>query len=216
MTITCLKNVTQRLGRGMARGLVPAAAVLALAGCETSGGFQGETVRICDQQGCFDAPRGYSSFDPSQNAPDPDPNGILPGLLEAAAADPHEAFHLGRRFMLGDGIRQNPFQGLQYIRDAAERGDVPAQATLGRIYYYGYLELGSDWNEAERWLMIAARGGHRSSQRLLTRIQEQKEELNALDAAVDRQIEQQRLIDTLNRQEYGTVDFLFASHGHSF
>ncbi|MEO0760907.1 MAG: hypothetical protein AAFZ09_03730, partial [Pseudomonadota bacterium] len=98
-----------------------ALALLGLAGCQTTGAE--DTVRICDSSGCFDAPRDYATFDPAANAPDDDPNGILGGLIIEAEADPAAAFDLGRRYLEGDGIRENPWEGIKWLRDAGQNND---------------------------------------------------------------------------------------------
>ncbi|MEL6267661.1 MAG: sel1 repeat family protein [Pseudomonadota bacterium] len=185
-----------------------ALALLGLAGCQTTGAE--DTVRICDSSGCFDAPRDYATFDPAANAPDDDPNGILGGLIIEAEADPAAAFDLGRRYLEGDGIRENPWEGIKWLRDAGQRGDRNAQAALGRIYYGGYQETGADWNEAERWLSLAAARGDRRSADLLDEIQASKAELAAIDQARARDIEYARRLRAVRGYTHPVIYDIFA------
>lgn len=57
-----------------------------------------------------------------------------------------------------DGVRQDSDQALKWMRNAAERGDRQAQTAVGRLYYTGLEEMGSDRQEAEKWLSAAGRG----------------------------------------------------------
>jgi TPR repeat protein len=137
-----------------------------LAACQTTAS-DSETVRICDSAGCYDAPAEIATFDPSRAGQDPDPEGRLPGLVAAAEADPRAAFDLGMRYMRGDGIRRNPYQAIRWMRDAGGRGDARAQSALGRLYMTGLEEMGPDYNEAQRWLSLAAAQGDREARTLL-------------------------------------------------
>ena len=126
-----------------------------------------DTVEICDSSGCSERSTDSSTFDPSQAVPDPDPEGRLPALVAAAEADPRAAFDLGIRYMRGDGIAQNSWQALEWMRNAGERGDLRAQKALGRLYLTGLEEMGADYNEAQRWLSMAAARGDKESAKLL-------------------------------------------------
>ncbi|MEL6766087.1 MAG: tetratricopeptide repeat protein [Pseudomonadota bacterium] len=150
-----------------------------LAGCQTTSQqgnvavtTQPETIRICDASGCFDAPSDYASYDPSQAVPDDDPNGLLPFLIPEAEADPRAAHDLALRYMRGDGIRRQPFQAIRWMRNAAERGNVDAQAALGKLYLSGLEETGPDYQEAVNWLELAAGNGDRESRQLLAEARE--------------------------------------------
>ncbi|MEM7527414.1 MAG: sel1 repeat family protein [Pseudomonadota bacterium] len=152
---------------------------LVVAGCQTTS-QQGniavttrpETIRICDETGCFDAPPDYASYDPSTAVPADDPNGLLPILIPEAEADPRAAHDLAIRYWRGDGIRRNPYQGIRWMRSAADRGDVRAQAALGKLYLSGLEETGPDYAEAVKWLELAAGGGDRESRQLLAEARE--------------------------------------------
>lgn len=152
--------------RTLVCALLATGAAAALAGCQTTASTP-ETIRICNSSGCFDAPAGTATFDPSTAVPDEDPEGRLPSLLAAAEADPRAAYDLGMRYMRGDGIRRNPWEAIRWMRDAAERGDLRAQSALGRLYMTGLEETGPDYNEAQRWLSLASSRGDREAGRLL-------------------------------------------------
>lgn len=128
---------------------------------------QKTTMRVCDSKGCSDRPVGSASYDPSSAVPDEDPEGRIPALEELARKDPRAAYDLGLRYFRGDGIRQNSYKALQWMRDAAERGDLDAQKAVGRFYLTGLEEMGSDPQEAEKWLNIAAGRGDKEAEKLL-------------------------------------------------
>ncbi|MGF6527445.1 tetratricopeptide repeat protein [Variovorax sp. PvP013] len=123
---------------------------------------QPATVRICDDTGCSDRPRAGGSFDPSAGT-DPEEAHRIAALTELANKDPRAAYDLGLRYFRGDGVRQNSYQAIQWMRSAGERGDLQAQSALGRFYLMGLEEMGSDPAEAEKWLMIAAGRGDREA-----------------------------------------------------
>lgn len=135
-----------------------------------------DVVRICDSSGCSDRSSDSATFDPNAAVPDPDPEGRLPALLAAAESDPRAAFDLGIRYMRGDGLRQNSWEALRWMREAGERGDLRAQKALGRLYLTGLEEMGADYNEAQRWLSIAAGRGDRESAKLLKEAEAGREE----------------------------------------
>ena len=126
---------------------------------------QKDTVRICDADGCNERPRGYAGADHS-NAPDED-DGRAAALEALAEKDPRAAYDLGLRYFRGDGVRQDSYKALTWMRSAAERGHLEAQKALGRFYLTGLEEMGSDPREAEKWLSIAASRGDAESGRLL-------------------------------------------------
>ncbi len=88
-------------------------------------------------------------------------------LEDVARQDPRAAYDLGLRYFRGDGVRQDSYQALQWMREAAERGDLNAQKALGRLYLTGLEEMGADYREAEKWLRIAASRGDKESEQLL-------------------------------------------------
>ncbi|NOT83939.1 MAG: sel1 repeat family protein [Methylococcaceae bacterium] len=128
---------------------------------------QAETLSICDESGCADRPEGYTSFDPEKSSPAEDPGGKIAALEQLAARDPRAAYDLALRFFRGDGVRQDSYKSIKWMRDAAERGDFNAQKALGRLYLTGLGETGSDPGEAQKWLSIAASKGDKESAQLL-------------------------------------------------
>ncbi|MBY8978115.1 sel1 repeat family protein [Rhodobacteraceae bacterium NNCM2] len=141
-------------------------AALAVSGCQTTNSNP-DVVEVCDSSGCRLQNKNVETFDPSASVPDPDPEGRLPALIAQAELDPRAAYDLGIRYMRGDGIRQNSYEALKWMRDAGERGDLRAQSALGRLYLTGLEEMGADYNEAQRWLSIAASRGDSEAKKLL-------------------------------------------------
>ncbi len=136
------------------------------------------TVRICDAQGCSDRPRNTETFDATKDD-NPEATRRLAALKEKAAQDPRAAFDLGMRLLRGDGVRQDGYQALKWLREAGEHGDLRAQAALGRIYLTGLQEMGSDPAEAERWLSMAAQRGDKESAKLLPEATQAKKDEQA-------------------------------------
>ena len=137
---------------------------VALAACAQPA--QRETVRICDGDGCNERPRSHASEDPA--ATDAEDDGRLTALEALAERDPRAAYDLGLRYFRGDGVRQDSYKALTWMRSAAERGNLGAQKALGRLYLTGLEEMGSDPREAEKWLSIAASRGDTESGKLLS------------------------------------------------
>ncbi|MCI5208718.1 MAG: sel1 repeat family protein, partial [Candidatus Electrothrix sp. ATG2] len=82
------------------------------------------------------------------------------------------------RFFRGDGVRQDSYQAIKWMRDAAERGDLEAQKALGRFYLTGLEEMGPDPQEAEKWLKIAVSRGDKESEKLLKEASEARKREN--------------------------------------
>lgn len=135
-----------------------------------------KTIRICDDTGCSDRPRSSSTFvSPSNTAEER----RIVALTELARTDARAAYDLGLRFFRGDGVRQDSYQALQWMREAGERGDVRAQLAVGRFYLMGLEEMGSDPAEAERWLSMAAAKGNKEAKKLLGEAQAAKKKNQA-------------------------------------
>lgn len=124
-------------------------------------------VRICDSSGCSDRPSNSASYNSSSAVPNTEQQARLTALEALAEKDPRAAYDLGLRYFRGDGVRQDSYQALQWMRDAAERGDLSAQKALGRFYLTGLEEMGADYREAEKWLKIAASRGDEEAKKLL-------------------------------------------------
>ncbi|MDO9251881.1 tetratricopeptide repeat protein [Hydrogenophaga sp.] len=123
------------------------------------------TVRICDSSGCSDRPRDSATFQPE--ATDPVAEQRLLQLTEIARDDPRAAYDLGLRYFRGDGVPKDSYLAIKWMREAGERGVVPAQLALGRFYLMGLEEMGPDPAEAESWLSMAAAKGNKEAQKLL-------------------------------------------------
>lgn len=124
-----------------------------------------ETMRICDASGCSDRPKNYASFNPANN-PTPEDEKIL-ALEKLATNDPRAAYDLALRLFRGDGVQQNSYRSIKWMRDAAEKGDFDAQKALGRLYLTGLGEMGADYGEAQKWLSITASKGDQAAAQLL-------------------------------------------------
>ena len=124
-----------------------------------------ELVRICDSSGCSDRPRSSVNYETAKDVTATD--GRIAALEDLAATDDRAAYDLGLRYFRGDGVRQDSYKALQWMRDAAERGNHDAQKAVGRLYLTGLEEMGSDPREAEKWLTIAASRGDREAKKLL-------------------------------------------------
>ncbi|ACB65775.1 MULTISPECIES: tetratricopeptide repeat protein [Burkholderia] len=159
----------------MYRRLLAPGLLLLLAACAQDPSVTSNTVRICDDTGCSHRPKDQVSYQNKDDAEDrEDPR--IAALKQAAKAQPKAAYDLGLRYFRGDGVRQDSYQALKWMRDAAERGDLRAQKALGGFYLFGLEEMGSDPREAEKWLSIAAGRGDKESKRLLELARKAKKE----------------------------------------
>ena len=126
-----------------------------------------KTIRICDESGCSNRPANHSSFDPTAPTPEDELDKNIPKLEALANKNPRAAYDLGLRFFRGDGVRQDSYQALKWMRNAGERGNLEAQKALGRFYLTGLEEMGADAREAHKWLSIAAGRGDKEAAKLL-------------------------------------------------
>ncbi|MCA8093405.1 sel1 repeat family protein [Burkholderia anthina] len=150
----------------MVRRLLAPGLLLLLAACAQDPSVTSNTVRICDETGCFDRPKDQVSYQKRDDSDDREDPRIV-SLKQAAKTQPKAAYDLGLRYFRGDGVRQDSYQALKWMRDAAERGDLQAQKALGSFYLFGLEEMGSDPREADKWLSIAAARGDKESKKLL-------------------------------------------------
>jgi len=125
---------------------------------------QKEAIRVCDANGCADRPHDYASFQPKTDEAGDRQMAALEALAEQ---DPRAAYDLALRFFRGDGVRQDTYQSIKWMRTAAEKGILPAQMALGRVYLTGLQEMGSDPGEAEKWLSITVNRGDTEAGALL-------------------------------------------------
>ncbi|SEM95752.1 tetratricopeptide repeat protein [Nitrosomonas marina] len=138
-----------------------------LTACATSPRYTGYD-RVCDSSGCYDRPMQTVQY---QSASDPvmtDEQHQAAALIAMAEDDPVAAYDLALRYFRGDGIKRNSYQAIQWMRNAADRGNLDAQKALGRLYLTGLEEMGPDFREAEKWLSLAAAAGDKESEELLT------------------------------------------------
>lgn len=127
---------------------------------------QRETVRICDLSGCRDVPRNQTTQTPDSVELIAD-DGRIAALEQLAEREPAAAYDLGLRYFRGDGVRQDGYKAITWMRSAADRGHLDAQMALGRLYLTGLEEMGSDPGEAEKWLSITAGRGDKEAMALL-------------------------------------------------
>ena len=140
---------------------------MGIAACVHKEPTKKDTITICDSGGCAERPKNYASFDPERDTPDDDPGGKIAALEQLAASDPRATYDLALRLFRGDGVRQDSYRSIKWMRDAAERGHFGAQKALGRLYLTGLGEMGSDPGEAEKWLTITASRGDKEARKLL-------------------------------------------------
>ncbi|TXG13255.1 sel1 repeat family protein [Burkholderia territorii] len=159
----------------MIRRLLAPGLLLLLAACAQDPSVTGNTVRICDETGCSDRPKDQVSYQKREDADDREDPRIV-ALKQTAKTQPKAAYDLGLRYFRGDGVRQDSYQALKWMRDAAERGDLNAQKALGSFYLFGLEEMGSDPREADKWLSIAASRSDKESKKLLELARKAKKE----------------------------------------
>jgi TPR repeat protein len=158
------------------RQLAPSA-VLILAACAHDQSAS-QFVRICDDSGCAERPKSQIALDASRNGHDSaetDSDRRIAALVKAGETNPRAAYDLGLRYFRGDGVRQDSYQALKWMRKAAEGGDLQAQKALGRVYMFGLEEMGPDPREAEKWLLIASERGDKESGKLLAQARAAKQ-----------------------------------------
>ncbi|QEI06479.1 sel1 repeat family protein [Pigmentiphaga aceris] len=151
--------------------------ILALAACAQNtptSSAPSNTVRICDDLGCSQRPKSQITADLVDRSQDAPSNPQFDKLRQLAESDPRAAYDLGLRYFRGDGVRQDSYQALVWMRKAGEGGDLQAQKALGGFYLAGLEEMGADPREAEKWLTLAAGRGDEESRALLAQASEAK------------------------------------------
>lgn len=122
----------------------------------------GKTARFCDTSGCSERPTSSASAD-YLNTPATAKSEQILQLEKAAETEPKAAYDLALRYFRGDGVQRESYQALQWMRKAADGGLLEAQKALGGYYLSGLEEMGSDPQEAEKWLSMAAAQGDEES-----------------------------------------------------
>jgi len=80
-----------------------------IVGCASTPAPSGDTMRLCDTNGCEEVDKDTARFDPSSKVPDADPEGRIPALEEMARNDPRAAHDLSLRLFRGDGVRRDRY-----------------------------------------------------------------------------------------------------------
>jgi hypothetical protein len=143
--------------------VIPAALLAACASPPPNTGWE----RVCDSTGCSDRPMNTIQYKDRTSPSLTAEQHRTAALIAMAEEDPRAAYDLGLRYFRGDGVTQNSYQAIQWMRSAAERGNLDAQKALGRLYLTGLEEMGPDFREAEKWLSLAAGAGDKESKELL-------------------------------------------------
>lgn len=151
--------------RGLFLGFI---ACTAIACSETS---PTKTVTVCRGNSCVEQDSSVSTIDPASVVSAPAPTAQVTALEALARDKPSAAYDLALRYFRGDGVPQDSYKALQWMRTAAEGGDVHAQAALGRLYFTGLEEMGPDLRESQKWLTIAAGQGDKEAKELLPQVQ---------------------------------------------
>jgi len=95
---------------------------------------------------------------------------ILNQLMEQARqGEPTAQYSLGRRYNLGDGVKQDYTEAVRWFSRAAEQGHVLAQGALGDYYSYGR-GVPVDPAKAYFWSYLAFAGGDEVSKLRLGRL----------------------------------------------
>ena len=83
------------------------------------------------------------------------------GWLELAADEKHleASEELGKKYVQGDGVKENLSKAVTYLTPAAEAGSMNAQAFLGLVYNNKYYPRRSE-EAAIKWYTLAANQGH--------------------------------------------------------
>lgn len=80
---------------------------------------------------------------------------------------------IGFRYYKGEGVIQNTDSAIYWIRHAAEKGDITAAANLGYLLTESTL-IPHDFEEAEKWLLIASEEGVTEAQIKLAEMMKDK------------------------------------------
>lgn len=161
---------------------ISAVAMLSLSGCAAQAPesqlTKKEMVRICQGHSCVNQ---HSSTVTFQGEPvDAEAERRLAQLTQLAEKNPQAAYDLGLRLLRGDGVERNSYQALEWMRKAGDQGLPAAQLAVGRMYLFGFEEMGSDPAEAQAWLTRAAANGSKEAQQLLPQAQAAKQDEQAL------------------------------------
>jgi uncharacterized protein len=99
---------------------------------------------------------GYQRIGIPQSGMKPDPASAARTYLRIASTYGHPAaqFALGEMNMVGEGVKQNPPQGLKWLTAAARKRSPEAQAYLGDLYWSGK-SVKKNETRAVMWYILA-------------------------------------------------------------
>lgn len=125
-----------------------------------------DTAYFCNPTGCEEKSTQRSDLDNAElNQAPIQPN--ISALEALAESKPEAAYDLALKYFRGDGVPQDSFKSVKWMRIAGEQGQLEAQKALGLLYLTGLEEMGADPAEAEKWLKIAASRGDAESAALI-------------------------------------------------
>jgi serine/threonine protein kinase/TPR repeat protein len=87
-------------------------------------------------------------------------------LQEARRGDAHCQFVLGRNYLAGRGVPQDPVEGARWVRKAADQGLDVAQLALGQLYAHGTGVAKNDIEAMSWYRKSAAQGNVRAQNEL--------------------------------------------------
>lgn len=139
-------------------------AALTLAACAQTP--KKDTAMFCNPNGCEEKSIKRTDMDSAeQKQIQTSPN--IKALEELAESKPEAAYDLALKYFRGDGVPQDSYKSIKWMRQAGENGQLQAQKALGLLYLTGLEEMGADPAEAEKWLKIAASRGDKESEALV-------------------------------------------------
>lgn len=131
-----------------------------------------EVAHHCKPAGCEEPSTKHT--DAGKNRPNPNPitdpipvQNRIEALEELARNNPKAAHDLALKYFRGEGVTQNSYTSLKWMRYAGERGQLEAQKALGLLYLTGLKEIRGNPAEAEKWLKMAQSSGDEESAALV-------------------------------------------------
>lgn len=87
--------------------------------------------------------------------------------LAVTYTDKEEQYVMGIKYFFGDGVEENPKQGLKLLKQAATQRHLEAQFLLGQLFQMGFKTLQPNQEQAIRWYKLAAQQKHTEAQQIL-------------------------------------------------
>ncbi len=105
----------------------------------------------------------YQRIGVSSAGVEPSPQNAARTYLNLATTYGHPAaqYGLGVMNLKGEGMKQNPQQGLKWLIAAARKRHAPAEAYLGELYWQGK-HVQADRTRAVMWYMLAVRSARKN------------------------------------------------------